>query len=405
MTQTRKILAIDDDNISQKFIMRAVNDAYEMHAAQNGADGLKAAEKLNPDLILLDIEMPGANGYEVCKTLRSIESVKHIPIIFLTGRTSLEDRIRGFEAGADDYVAKPFEPKDLLAKIAVLLKYRKQNVNFQEQITDAQKTAFIAMTGSSELGQAMSLVEQSYSINSYEALAQHLFSFTNRMQLNCSVLIKIDGTFEAFSSSGNISPLEIELLNTLQDVDRFHDFGKRTQINYPNISLLIKNMPVEDMERYGRIKDLMPPILGAFDAKIRSLSIELAIREQNIELNTSFHSIKNTLRDLGRSLQENSKGGQLILSNMLNDLVQSLPGMGLESDQEDYILDRIEFAINTISGISEAGDSMSESFEMLIAQLQNLVEKQNALVESSSLRQQSPQVVNHDSNLTNIDLF
>lgn len=142
-------------------------------------------------------------------------------------------------------------------------------------------------------------------------------------------------------------------------------------------------MPLEDMERYGRVKDLIPPILGAFDAKIRTLNIENAIKQQSIELNESFNTIKDTIKSLGQSLRDNAKGGQIVLSQMLGELSQSLPGMALEDDQENFILDRIETAIQTTTSITDAGENISGSFEMVIGQLQSLVEKQNTLAESS----------------------
>ena len=400
-----KILAIDDDKISQKFILRAVKDEFEVRSAYSGEEGLQIVEQYNPDIILLDVEMPGLNGYEVCDKLKLSDITNHIPVVFLSGRGSLQERMRGFEVGADDYIVKPFVKETLLAKLNVLLKYRDANTNLREQVNEAQKTAYIAMTGSSELGQAMGLVELSYAIYDYDGLAKHIFNFTNNMQLNCSIIIKVDDKIQCYSSKGNISPLEQELLIMLSGGQRFHDFGCRTFINYPNIALLIKNMPLEDMERYGRIKDLLPPILGAFDAKVRTLNIENVIKQQNIELNESFQIIKDTIRDLGRSLRENAKGGHLMLSKMLHDLSQALPGMALEDDQENYILDQIETAIQATSSITDAGENISGSFEMVIQQLQTLVEKQNTLAESSVLiRKEQESESSQQNNETSMDI-
>jgi len=405
MDKTLKILAIDDDKISQKFIMRAVKDEFDLRSAYSGEEGLEIVEEYQPDLILLDVEMPGLNGYEVCDKLKLSEKTQHIPVVFLSGHSSLQERMQGFEVGADDYVVKPFVPETLRAKLHVLVKYRDVSTFLREQVNEAQKTAYIAMTGSSELGQAMGLVEQSYAINNYDDLSEHMFNFTNNMQLNCSMLIKSDEKSEYYSSKGNISPLEQELLTMLCSSKRFHDFGCRTQINYPNVSLLIKNMPLDNMERYGRIKDLMPPILGAFDAKIRTLNIENAIKQQSVELNESFQTIKDTIHDLGLSMRENAKGGHLVLSGMLQELSQALPSMGLEDDQENYILDHIESAIQTTTSITDAGDNISGSFEMVIQQLQTLVEKQNNLVETSLMNQQQQEAeASTDNSDTSMDI-
>jgi len=405
MGNALKILAIDDDKFSQKFIMRAIGEDYETLSAYNGEEGIIAAEKFNPDIILLDVEMPGLNGYEVCDKLKLADKTKHIPILFLSGRSSIQERMQGFEVGADDYIVKPFVPETLIAKINVLTKYRDQQSELKEQVNDAQKTAYIAMTGSSELGQAMSLVEQSYSIDNFEALTGLLFGYTDSMGLNCSISVNNDLSLEHFSSRGRVSPLEAELLTMLRNEKRFHDFSCRTVINYPNISLLIKNMPLDDMERYGRIKDLMPPILGAFDAKIRTMNIENALRRQSKDLNESFVEIQESVHGLADSLTDNSKGGQMVLSNMLSDLVQQLPGMALEDDQENYILDRIELAIETASTVSGTAEKISEALETVIIQFKTLIDKQNALIETSVFTQEKTDEGESIETSMDIELF
>ena len=141
-----------------------------------------------------------------------------------------------------------------------------------------------------------------------------------RWGLNCSLCIYLEGEPQFYTPHGELSPLEAELITKIRNKDRFFDFGCRTQINYPNISLLIKNMPLEDPERYGRIKDLFPFILAAYDAKIKNLNIEHVIKEQSFVLNQSFLQIRETISNLARSLAENAQSGHMVLSNMLNEL-------------------------------------------------------------------------------------
>jgi len=119
-----KILAIDDDKISQKFIGRALSDdCFEMNYGDAGAQGFDKAIELNPDIIILDVEMPGMNGYQVCEKLREHPVTKDTPVVFLSSHSTLRDRMQGYEVGADDFLVKPFESDDLVAKMRVLAKY------------------------------------------------------------------------------------------------------------------------------------------------------------------------------------------------------------------------------------------------------------------------------------------
>lgn len=391
MDQQYTILSIDDDKFIQKIIDRTLSNDYNVIFASNGDEGVEMAISALPDIIITDVEMPGQNGYEVCDKIRSNPATAKIPVVFLSSLSTVREKMKGYEAGADDYLVKPFDEDELKTKISVLLRFRDEKQNLEERVNEAQKTAYIAMTGSSELGQAMQLIEQSYCASDYENLAEQFFSYSSTMDLKCSLLINQNGINQCYSSKTATSPLELDLMTLLKGQDRFHDFGCRTQINYPNISLLIKNMPLDNMERYGRIKDLFPSILAAYDAKIRSLNIEKVINEQNIALNQSFQTIKESITDLGGALRNNAQSGFVILTEMLEELDVKLPGMGLEEDQEQFIVGKVEQAVESVRSISDTGDNISSSFHMVIEQLQKLVSQQDELLEQSTKLHQEQQ--------------
>lgn len=115
------ILAIDDEPNNLNLLLQVMRDKYRLVFANNGAKGLELAARIQPDLILLDIMMPGLDGYEVCRRLKADARVSHIPVIFLTAMTAIEDEARGFDAGAVDYVQKPISVPILLRRVATHL--------------------------------------------------------------------------------------------------------------------------------------------------------------------------------------------------------------------------------------------------------------------------------------------
>jgi len=117
-----KILIIDDDITTLKMVgMMLQKQGYQIVAASNGEQGLTQAEAESPDLILLDVMMPGMDGYEVARHLRANSFTAHIPIIMFTAKNQLDDKVIGFEAGADDYLIKPTHPTELHAHVKALL--------------------------------------------------------------------------------------------------------------------------------------------------------------------------------------------------------------------------------------------------------------------------------------------
>ena len=118
-----KILVVDDSAITLKLLSVTLTQAgYQVITATNGTEALKAAEEAHPDLIILDVMMPDMDGYEVCRRLRRNRSTARLPIMMLTAQDNLEEKVKGFDAGADDYMIKPFQPPELQARIAVLLR-------------------------------------------------------------------------------------------------------------------------------------------------------------------------------------------------------------------------------------------------------------------------------------------
>ncbi|HEX7620344.1 MAG TPA: response regulator [Anaerolineales bacterium] len=117
-----KILIVDDDVDTLKLVgMMLQKQGYKIIAAANGEQGLAQAEKENPDLILLDVMLPEMDGYEVAKRLRANSLTADTPILMFTAKTQLDDKVIGFEAGADDYLTKPTHPTELRAHVKALL--------------------------------------------------------------------------------------------------------------------------------------------------------------------------------------------------------------------------------------------------------------------------------------------
>ena len=115
------ILVIDDEERVALSIARSLQKEYQVRVAYNGPDAFKIARRVNPDLVILDIMMPGMDGLEICRELRNDPLLQAVPILFLTARGRVEDKIDGFEAGADDYLTKPFDVRELLLRVKAIL--------------------------------------------------------------------------------------------------------------------------------------------------------------------------------------------------------------------------------------------------------------------------------------------
>ncbi len=133
MADKTKILVVDDDeHIAELISLYLIREGYDTKEVYNGNDAVKAFEEYKPNLIMLDIMLPGLDGYGVCKEIRKTSGV---PIIMLTAKGDTIDKVLGLELGADDYMVKPFEPKELTARVkAVLRRYDKTENTADENV-------------------------------------------------------------------------------------------------------------------------------------------------------------------------------------------------------------------------------------------------------------------------------
>lgn len=123
----RKLLVIDDSELIHDMLAARLNsDTLIVHSAMNGPDGIRCAREIQPDLILLDVDLAAApDGYEVCRQLKALAQTMNIMVIFLTGAASTEEKIKGLNLGAVDYITKPFDAAELQARVAAALRTRR----------------------------------------------------------------------------------------------------------------------------------------------------------------------------------------------------------------------------------------------------------------------------------------
>lgn len=122
-----EILFADDDEALRRMLADALAaGGHTVRLASNGKEALAEVRQRPPDLILLDYRMGTPNGIEVCRTIKTDPRLQHLPVLILTGQNRLDDRLEGFDAGADDYLAKPVDPRELRARVAALLRLTRQ---------------------------------------------------------------------------------------------------------------------------------------------------------------------------------------------------------------------------------------------------------------------------------------
>jgi len=195
MTSKRKILIVDDVSTNILLIKRILEADYTIKTAQSGEEALEILPGYRPDIILLDIMMPGMDGYEVCKRIRSERRYAFIKIILVSARTLIDDRLKGYEVGADDYVTKPFVKRELLAKTNVFarLKHEEEVNQLKNDLltlfSHETRTPLSAIIGLSDILMRNNTIGDDIKtrIDMISTKAHELLEFAEKTSLLCSL--------------------------------------------------------------------------------------------------------------------------------------------------------------------------------------------------------------------------
>lgn len=384
--KTKKIIIVDDEEIILEILANIFEDTeYETVCFDTAKEALNIISE-SPDeydLVISDIHMPEMDGYEFCKSVKALDISIDIPLIFSSSLTTLEDKIKGYNAGADDYVTKPVIAEDLKLKVGQLLKNKDDIKNLSQQINEAKSTAMQAMTYSSDLGRVVNFYEEAMLADSFENLAHRLFLLMHNYDLKCSLYIDDGMDKIIISDEGYASPLERKVFDTAKDQGRFFSFGKRTLVNYDNHSLLIKNMPIDDEDKYGLIKDILGAICNALSAKIALITNQINSERQK---NTVFTILRTSIDEIDTSFRELQLKSMQIIEDMKEQIDEVIGNLGLMESTENKIENITDECLAKTNKNFYEGVKMKDVFEDLRTKIDEcLVTQAPPVVESNAI--------------------
>lgn len=270
MRKNINILVVDDTADCRLMLRAMLENDYCVAEVDSGDMCLVEVSKTMPDLILLDVDMPGISGFEACVQLRKEYPSESLPIIFVSGLDSYEERLAGYEAGADDYIIKPVEPEILFAKVANCLKQRQKMSAAKASATEAVSIAMEAMTVSSELGQVVQFIKDVQSIKNAEEVGCAMSNILSSFGMNS--VARVDTGSIAYIGCDEES-IEAKVLSRfVVHNERILSVGIRTVIRDPHIVLLIKDMPLDDEKRCGRFRDHLAVLMDIADAQLANIN-------------------------------------------------------------------------------------------------------------------------------------
>lgn len=334
----RPSVAVVEDNPPQRMILcKLLANDYDVSDFASGEDFL--ASPLYFDGVLMDIEMPGRNGYDTCRALRSRGENNDTPVIFVSAHDTAPERVAAYEAGGEDFVTKPITAHELRHKLHAAIEHRQQLKALAESSNTAQKIAFTAM---------------------------------NAWDLRGAIQIRGQNGSVHLASGGRMSPLQQSVLDTMRDMGRIFEMGSRAIINYERVSLLVENLPTDDPDKVGRLRDHLAVLAESTDMRISGMD---AIQERDLQkvgIDGALVELRTTLTRVAEHNHSNRKIGQFHVLEALEHLARAVGTLGLTEAQLNYVDDLVKCTIDDTRHYFDEAAGVETEFADVLARLERL---------------------------------
>ena len=356
------LLIVDDDEMHCELVSDMLEDEYKILTATTSHEAESLFSEQKPDIVLLDINMPGRDGIELCRALKQ-EHSNDFSVIFVSGHNSLEERLKAYDAGGDDFVAKPFEMKELLAKIHAVAHYQINKLSLQDQEAFSRNMAFQSMAEASQYGHVLQFFKNIMHSKSLDEIAKHFFEMMTNLNLITSLQFHGRETHSYDQINGQCSPIEENLFELLRGVGRLYDFDNRTILNDRHVSFLIKNMPVDDDINYGRLRDVTAVIIEGLEAKYQDIQREKALK-------SILTGVQDIIDHISEQIDHHDNHIKVQTHNLILEIKTSFDELDLTLEQEEFFTQVIEKSIKDMDDSEEGLSETSKSLKQLAHKIQ-----------------------------------
>jgi CheY-like chemotaxis protein len=374
-----RVLITDDDELTLDMLAATLAPHYEVTTATSGRQAVSLATQQDFDLILLDVDMPEMDGYATCAALKAHSHSNPVPVLFLSARISIDERLQGYRVGACDYLTKPFDVDELTAKIDLTVAQCARNRELSGQINEAINTAMATADMYGEMGVVLEMQRQLSHCQSYTEVAQVFFQALANLGFDgCLRLTGRQGVLSRTALT-ECSALENSILDHIEKGvgPSIQAMGENTTLRYGSVLMLIRNLPVtpspddfsaDEIDRMGRARDNVALLAEGLMARMHALDIEtekagLAHSRQLVDLT------REALVDISAQQHANRMQLSQVFQRLNSEVEQLFVHLGLSEQQEELMSSTLRRHISEAMAVFDHSHEIDDHLANLIHRL------------------------------------
>ena len=365
MSSSFKVFAVDDDPFVLDVIQAILSTDCDLQTFENAENCLARLQSEQPNLLLLDVNLPGMDGYTLCRQLHDDPGFRPIPVIFVSGNDTIEERIKGYDAGGSDFIVKPFEPEELLRKVMVAQDLITTRLSLAGQLEDAEHLSSLVMASMDETGILLQFMSKLIAMESADETASGLLELMKRYRLDGVVQTRVGNSIQTVSATGHNQPLEVSVIEHVREQGRIFEFKRRSVHNFERVTLMINNLPLDDPDYCGRLRDHLSVAAQGVDSRLKALQTEEENRRVQAGLQSALDSVGDTLLELRDAHEHNNSASSKLISDLQETLLNSFYRLGLTDNQEKFLQNMVGDFITQMAALLDRGAKTQDTLQRL----------------------------------------
>jgi CheY-like chemotaxis protein len=372
MSGTFNVFVVDDD----PFVLDIIRGILEPDCTVETFESVEACaprlESVKPDMFLLDVRMPGIDGYAFCRQIKDDPGLRHIPVTFVSGQDTIDARLKGYDAGGEDFIVKPFEAEEVLRKVQVARQIATAKRALASQLEDSEMLSSLVMANMDEYAILVRFMRELISWNSEQEIANGVLDMLQRYKLDGVVQTRISGRTLTQSPQGANLPLETSVLNHVRGMERIFEFRNRSVHNFDRLTMMINNMPLEDPEYCGRLRDHLCIAAESGEARLKALETEEAGQRSQTGIQGALERVRTMTAGLHQAHLRDRAASSELFVRLEQGLANSFVHLGMSEDQERHLGDMINSFMKELMDILDRGEETQEALQDLSERLGQL---------------------------------
>lgn len=354
------VLIVDDSAIDISFLVSGLADNFAIIVASNGLMALELAQERQPDVILMDVSMPELDGYDCCRQLKQLESTQHIEVIFVSAHNTVEEKIKGYDAGGSDYVVKPVIPDELQQKVHVAVEHKRQREQYIRSASLTGNPSIGKMTTADEQRVLIEFLKAGSRTESASELSEYLLKAIERLGLAACCYINFSKG-DIIQASKRTTPLETDLLAQIIGSKRVLEDDQHLMIACDQVAVLIREIPTD--------KEAAIQLRSHLETLIQEAVHFLKMIENRTQLAALMSDMQNSIMAFHQEQERIEKQSQDLFDTLLSDIHTAFDNWGLMESQEKQLLSLIHQSMTNMQQCYESGTNKDETLRPVLDRL------------------------------------